>query len=131
RGDMQHFRRITCEGGTNAVVMGRKTWQSAEVGGKPLPGRTNIVITRGALDVPAGVIVARSLDAALEVAAPAMFVVGGDVAREASATFVVGGAEIFREAFAHAALRYVYLTRIEGRFGCDVKIPDLDALGFS
>ena len=117
RADMQHFKRVTCEGGTNAVIMGRKTWQSAEVGGKPLPGRVNVVITRGPLLVPEGVIVARSLDDALAV--------------DARGRFVVGGAEIFREAFAHRALRWIYLTRIEGRFGCDTHIPDVDALGFA
>lgn len=44
--------------------------------------------------------------------------------------FVIGSAEIFREALAHSDLRWVYLTRVAGRFGCEVAIPDLDALGF-
>ena len=117
RGDMAHFRRITStapEGQRNAIVMGRKTWESAEVAGRPLPNRLNIVITRRDIVVPAGVGVANSFDAALA------------LAREASTTFVVGGAEIFREAFVHAALRFVYLTRIDGRFDCDTTLPDLD-----
>lgn len=119
KGDLAHFKRITCSGATNAIVMGRKTWQSTEVAGRPLPRRLNVVITRGELAVPEGVAVARSLAAAL------------DAARSCEATFVVGGAEIFREAFAHAELRYIYLTRVEGHFACDILIPDLDALGFS
>ncbi len=118
RGDLQHFKRVTCEGGRNAIVMGRKTWQSAEVAGRPLPNRLNIVITRGTLAVPDEVIVAASLDEALAVAAAA------------PNTFCVGGAEIFRQAFGHAELRWIYLTRVEARFGCDTMIPDLDALGF-
>ncbi len=119
RGDLRHFKRITCSGATNAIVMGRKTWQSTEVAGRPLPRRTNIVITRGELAVPDGVLVVRSLDAALAAASTC------------EAVFVVGGAEIFRAAFAHAQLRYVYLTRVDGRFGCDTHIPDLDAAGFT
>jgi dihydrofolate reductase len=100
--------------------MGRRTWQSAEVAERPLPNRLNIVITRGAIAVPAGVLVAGSLDAALAAAA-----------EQSAGTFCLGGAEIFRQAFGHAALRWVYLTRIDARFGCDATIPDLDALGFA
>jgi dihydrofolate reductase len=121
RGDLAHFKRVTSEaseGRRNAVIMGRKTWESAEVAGRPLPRRLNIIITRRGVTPPEGVLVAGSLDAALE------------AARDVQTTFVVGGAEIFRQAFAHPALRYVYLTRVDGAFGCDTHIPDLDALGF-
>lgn len=121
KGDLQHFKRVTSdapEGRQNAIVMGRKTWQSREVAGRPLPRRVNVVVTRGELAVPAGVVVARSFDEAIAV---------GGVA----SVFVVGGAAIFAEAFVHPALRWVYLTRIDGRFGCEVTIPDLDARGFA
>ncbi len=124
KGDMAHFRRVTsaCEPGKiNAVIMGRKTWVSAEMNGQPLPKRLNVVITRtAAFAVPAGVVVAGSLDAALQ----------ATKAPNVEATFVIGGAEILREAFRHAELRYVYLTRVEGHFGSEVSIPDLTAAGF-
>lgn len=124
-GDMAHFRRVTsaCEPGKiNAIIMGRKTWISAEMNGAPLPKRLNVVITRtAAFAVPAGVIVATSLDAALNAAK------GPNV----ESTFVIGGAEIFREAFGHAALRHVYLTRVQGHFQCEAAIPNLDVLGFT
>jgi dihydrofolate reductase len=122
KGDLAHFKRVTSdapEGQRNAIVMGRKTWQSTEVAGRPLPRRLNIVISRSELAVPEGVVHTRSLDEALA------------AGRVCHATFVVGGAQIFSEAFDHPALRWVYLTRIEGRFGCDTKIPDLDARGFA
>jgi dihydrofolate reductase len=119
RGDLAHFKRVTSAGGRNAVVMGRKTWQSKEVAGRPLPNRLNVVVTRGELAVPPGVVVAHTLDAALE------------LARTADTQFVVGGGELFREAFAHRDLRWVYLTRVDARFGSDAHIPDLDALGFA
>jgi dihydrofolate reductase len=125
KGDMAHFRRITsaCEPGRiNAVVMGRKTWISAEMNGQPLPRRLNVVITRtAAFAVPAGVIVATSLDAALQ----------ASNAPNVDTTFVIGGAEILREALAHRELRWVYLTRVEGHFQCEVQIPNLDVLGFT
>jgi dihydrofolate reductase len=120
RGDLAHFRRVTSstvkEGAQNAIVMGRKTWESKEVGGKPLPKRLNVVVSRSPLTVPEGVVAAKSLDDALAVTAETIF--------------VVGGAGLFQEALVDARLRYVYLTRIEARFECDVVMPDLDARGF-
>lgn len=123
-GDLAHFKRITsaaAEGKRNAIAMGRKTWESTEVKGRPLPRRLNIVITRGTLAVPDGVLVASSVDGACAAAASAP---------DIDTTFIVGGAQIFGEAFAHPRLRYVYLTRVMGRFDCDTHIPDLDARGF-
>ena len=120
RGDLQHFKRITStasEGRRNAVVMGRKTWESKEVAGRPLPNRLNVVVTHGALAVPDGVIVAHSLDDALAV--------GG-----AESIFVVGGAGLLQHAIERPDLRFVYLTRIAQRYACDTRIPDLDARGF-
>jgi dihydrofolate reductase len=76
------------------------------------------VVTRGVLAVPDGVIVAPSLDAALAVP-------GGE------ATFLVGGAELIRAAIERPDLRFIYLTRIAGDFACDVRLPDLDALGWA
>ena len=124
KGDMAHFRRITsgaAEGKLNAIIMGRKTWESAEMRGKPLPNRLNVVVTRRGTTVPEGVVLAGSLEAALMAARGDNI---GDV-------FVVGGAELLRQAFEHPGLRWIYLTRIEGRFDCEVAIPDLDALGFA
>ena len=120
KGDMQHFRRITTAataGMRTAIVMGRKTWESTEVAGKPLPKRLNVIVSRRAdLAVPAGVIVTGSLDGALAAAR----------GPEIETVFVVGGAEVFREAFMHPELRWTYLTRVEGHFACDTRIPDLD-----
>jgi dihydrofolate reductase len=121
RGDLAHFRRITSttrrEGARNAIVMGRKTWESKEVGGKPLKGRLNIVLSRTPLTVPEGAVAVTSLDDALAVA-------------DVETYYIVGGAGLLVDALEDPRLRFVYLTRIEGRFGCDVHIPDLDARGF-
>jgi dihydrofolate reductase len=120
RGDLQHFKRTTStasEGRRNAVVMGRKTWESKEVAGKPLPNRVNVVVTRGELTVPAGVIIAHSPDEALAVAG-------------VETVFVVGGAGLLRDVIDRSDLRFVYLTRIGQRFECDIVMPDLDARGF-
>ena len=123
-GDLAHFRRVTSDapaGRRNAIVLGRRTWESPEVAGKPLPKRLNVVISRHGLSVVEGVIAVTSLDDALAAAR-----------RDATVEtiFVVGGGQIFQEAFADPRLERVYLTRIDGRFGCDITIPDLDSLGF-
>src|SRR5690606_664926 len=89
RGDLRHFKRITSTTSTpgrkNAIVMGRKTWQSKEVGERALPDRVNVVVSRSDLAVPPGVIAARSLDEALAV-------------RDVETVFVVGGAILLIEA---------------------------------
>jgi len=125
-GDLAHFRRVTSEapdGKRNAVILGRRTWDSPEVAGRPLPKRLNVIVSRRSFDaLPDNAVAATSLGDAI-------------VAAHADATvstiFVVGGGEIFRQAFEDARLRYVYLTRVDGRFDCDIKVPDLDALGFT
>ena len=121
RGDLRHFKRITTTTGEpgrkNAIVMGRKTWQSKEIGERALPDRVNVVVSRSALAVPAGVIAARSLDEAFEV-------------QGVETVFVIGGAGLLLDALERRELRYVYLTRVEERYDCDVRMPDLDARGF-
>jgi dihydrofolate reductase len=120
KGDLQYFKRITSEaadGHMNAVIMGRKTWDSI---GKPLPGRHNIIVTRRKLDFPDGVRVTGSLDEALVAAQEA----------DADRSFVIGGGQIYRLALEHPALRWILLTRIDAAYESDVKLPDLTALGF-
>lgn len=80
RGDLAHFKRTTLG---QPIVMGRKTWESL---GRPLPGRTNIVITRNPDYVAEGAVVVSSLADALAAC--------GDVPH----AFVIGGAQIYAEA---------------------------------
>jgi dihydrofolate reductase len=117
--DLKHFRDVTStapEGRRNAVLMGRKTWDSIPPKYRPMPQRLNVVITRGKLDVPDGVLVAASLDDALAQA---------EGADSMERLFVVGGGEIFRQSFAHPRCGEVYLTRVDATFDCDTFIPDV------
>ncbi len=81
--DMQRFKRRTMGG---AVIMGRRTWDT--MNGKPLPERTNIVVTRDAGFTAAGVIVTHDIDEAIRAAREAH--------PDAAEIFIVGGAEIYR-----------------------------------
>lgn len=118
--DLRFLRRITSdapEGRRNAVIMGRLTWQSVPSKMQPLPGRFNVVISRRPLELPEGVARAGSLDEALAI---------GAAAPDAAGLFVIGGAQIFRLAFAHPACRHIYLTRIAATFDCDTFLPPMD-----
>lgn len=84
KSDMQHFRALTMG---KPVVMGRKTYESLSI--KPLPGRTNIVVSRDRNIAMPGALVAPSLDAALQAAH------GDALRRGAEAIMVAGGGEIY------------------------------------
>ena len=96
--DLRHFRRTTMG---HSIVMGRKTWESI---GRPLPGRTNIVVTRQKDYQAEGARVRDSLEAALELAENIATIDGADQ------VFVIGGAELYRQAMPLASL--FHLTRI-------------------
>lgn len=131
--DLRHFKAVSAaapEGKRNAVVMGRRTWESKEVAGRPLPRRTNVVLTRRPLSAPEGVLVVREPQADGE---PAEAILDRALDRVAELpdlgeVFIIGGAEIYRLALAHPRCRAIYLTRISGAFGCDTFVPNLDEL---
>lgn len=107
--DLQHFKQLT-QG--RPIVMGRRTFESI---GRPLPNRTNIVVTRQ-LDWQAeGCQVAHSVPQALEMA----WAVNEDV-------MVIGGGEVYRQAL--PAADTVYLTEVHHAFEGDVVFPDLNPL---
>jgi len=108
--DLKRFKQLTMG---KAIIMGRRTWESI---GRPLSGRTMIVVTRRGDYAPQGVLVTPSLDEALGLAAGAPG--SGDEA------FVIGGAEIFREALPRAGR--LYLTRIDADFEGDVLFPEFN-----
>ena len=116
REDLRFLRRMTTEapdGGRNAVIMGRRTWESVPGKAQPLPERLNVVVSRQGLALPEGVVLAGSLEAGL------------DAGRGCAGRFVIGGAQIFEQAFRHPACRHVYLTRIAATFPCDAFLPPL------
>jgi len=107
--DMKWFREITMG---KPCIMGRKTWESLPK--RPLPGRTNIVVTRDAAYGAEGAIVAASLDEAIDAAA-----------REAPGEIaIIGGAQIYVEALARTDR--IYLTRVHETVEGDAFFPALD-----
>lgn len=93
--DFAHFKRMTMG---KPLIMGRKTYESI---GRPLPGRTTIVVTRQKDYQPKGVVVAPDLDAALQ---QAQHIATADRANE---VMVAGGAEIYSQALPIADRMYI------------------------
>jgi dihydrofolate reductase len=110
--DFAHFKRTTLG---KPLIMGRKTFESI---GKPLAGRTNIVVTRRRDYRPEGVLVAESLSSALELAQAI-------AARDGVGELMIGGGgEIYREAMPLA--ERLYITHVEASPDGDTRFPDID-----
>lgn len=112
KSDLQRFKQLTLN---KPVIMGRKTWQSI---GRPLVGRTNIVVTRDAGFAAPGAVVANSF-------ADAELVARGDALRRpADAIAVIGGAEVYAH-FLPKATR-LELTEVHASPQGDTCFPALD-----
>ena len=110
--DLRYFKRVTMG---KPIVMGRKTFESI---GRPLPGRTNIVITRDRDWVADGVKVAHSLDEAITLAADVGLIDGVEE------LMVIGGAEIYAAALPQADR--LYLTQVDAEVEGDAWLPEIN-----
>lgn len=108
--DMKRFKALTMG---KPLVMGRKTWDSFPK--KPLPGRTNIVITRDRSWRADGAVTVHSLDDALSHAQ----------SENPSEIAVIGGAEIYRLALPRAHM--IHLTEVHKEAMGDVSLPPFGA----
>lgn len=112
--DLKYFKQTTLG---HAVIMGRKTYESI---GKPLPSRTNIVVTRTPTYKAEGCKVVGSLDDALKYA-QALTNPGSPE------LFIIGGADIYAQALPKADRLYLTLVDDPGE-GADVFFPEYEAL---
>jgi len=110
--DFAHFKRTTLG---KPIIMGRKTFESI---GKPLPGRTNIVVTRRDDYQPDGVLIAADLHAAI---AQAQQIAERDGAGE---VMIGGGGEIYRAAMPLA--ERLYVTHVAAEPPGDAVFPQID-----
>jgi dihydrofolate reductase len=114
--DLKYFKQVTMG---KTIVMGRKTYESI---GKPLPGRTNIIITRQAGYQPPNandsVKVVDSLQAARELAESVALINGQDEA------MIIGGAEIYSQAL--TLVDRMYLTEVHAEVEGDAFFPEFE-----
>ncbi len=104
--DLKHFKALTMG---HHIVMGRKTYESI---GKPLPGRTTVIVTRDANYRMEGCLTANSLEAAVAIC-------GDD-----PEIFFVGGAEMYAQVLPRADR--LYLTEIQAEYEGDAWFPSFD-----
>uniref|UniRef100_A0A7N2MZ09 Bifunctional dihydrofolate reductase-thymidylate synthase n=1 Tax=Quercus lobata TaxID=97700 RepID=A0A7N2MZ09_QUELO len=125
--DLKFFEEITVKtsdpGKKNAVLMGRKTWESIPVEKRPLPGRLNVVLTRsGSFDIATAenVLICGSVASALELLAAAPYCLSIEK------VFVIGGGEILRETINAPGCDAIHISEIETSIECDRFMPAID-----
>jgi len=104
--DLKRFKQVTAG---HHVIMGRKTYESL---GRPLPNRTNIIITRNADYKAKGCIIVHSLEEAI------------NAAKEDTNPYILGGAEIYKQAIQIAD--YLDLTHVDAALDADAFFPEID-----
>jgi dihydrofolate reductase len=105
--DLKRFKQLTLG---HHLIMGRKTYESI---GRPLPGRTTIVVTQQMGYQPEGVFLAHSIEAAIQLAG----------SRGESEVFCCGGGELYRQMLPLADC--IYITRVLTNVVADVTFPQL------
>lgn len=129
--DLKFFKDITVTTSDptkkNAVIMGRKTWESIPLEHRPLPGRLNVVLTRsGSFDIATAenVVICGSLLSALELLAASPYCLSIEK------VFVIGGGEILKESLNAPECDAIHITEIDADIECDTFIPAIDSSVF-
>lgn len=104
--DLKHFKETTTG---HFIIMGRKTYES---NGRPLPNRTNVIITKDKNYKAEGCKIVHSLNEAL------------DFAKNESEVFIIGGGEIYKQAMPIADR--IYLTKVHQPFEGDTFFPEIN-----
>lgn len=122
--DLKYFKQTTCSledsAKKNAIIMGRKTWESIPEKYRPLPDRINIVLTKKeAINVPKGVLVANSFEDSFSI------LLNNASKREIEKIFVIGGGQIFEETINLPECHKIHVTHILNSFECDTFFPQI------
>jgi len=113
--DLAHFKSHTSG---HFVIMGRKTWDSLPPKFRPLPGRTNIVVSRNpsAIGLPEGTVGVTSIDKAVRYAE--------NSARPEQKIWFIGGAELYAAAL--PMCDELHLTLVDGHYEGDARLPTFE-----
>ena len=106
--DLRHFKKTTMG---HHLIIGRATWDEV---GRPLPGRTMVVVTRNREFNADGVLVAHSVEEALA------------LARDDDEPFIGGGAEIYRQALEAGIVDRLHITRVHADVEGDTLFPRIN-----
>jgi len=134
RNEMAYFNRMTRttvdpgSGKINAVLMGRRTWESVPTKFRPLPGRLNVVLSTNAdaesLGIGENVLLCSKWNEVVEKL--------GELkeSKEVDKVWVVGGSGIYKMAIESPLCYRIYLTRVLKSFDCDTFFPEFDKSQF-
>ncbi|RDE18165.1 dihydrofolate reductase [Motiliproteus coralliicola] len=109
--DLKYFKSVTMG---KVIIMGRKTYESI---GRPLPGRTNLVVSRDPEYRADGITVVNSLEQAIEQAQAVSEINGADEA------LIIGGANLYEQALPQ--VQRLYLTQVHHQIHGDAHFPEL------
>ena len=112
--DMRFFKETTMG---HHVIMGRKNFESIPHKYRPLPNRTNVVITRQTDYAAEGCVVVNSVEEALEVAKN----------NNDNEAFIIGGGQIYKLALEANLIDKIYLTKVHHSFDGDTFFPELNS----
>ena len=142
-GDMAYFKHVTSKTADpkkqNAVIMGRKTWESIPPKFRPLKNRLNIVLTRqqpdenssrsangsNTLSSESDVVKCSSLGSAMSL------LTGTEYKDHLENIFVIGGGHVYKEAIEAPECAVIHLTVIESDYECDTFLPEVDPQRFA
>lgn len=123
--DLKRFKDITTATQSsdkkNAVIMGRKTWESLPEKYRPLRDRLNCVLTRDeSLVFPEGVLTAQSFEDVFQQ------LESFGQKEQIESVFVIGGEQIFKKAIVSVQCQNIYVTHVLGSFNCDTFFPTFE-----
>nr|XP_043624338.1 bifunctional dihydrofolate reductase-thymidylate synthase 1-like [Erigeron canadensis]XP_043624339.1 bifunctional dihydrofolate reductase-thymidylate synthase 1-like [Erigeron canadensis] len=129
--DLKFFKDLTMTTSDpakkNAIVMGRKTWESLPLKHRPLTGRLNVVLTRSeSFEIATGgnVLICGSMMSALKLLASSSY------RSSIENVFVIGGGQVLRESLNASECDAIHITEIETNIDCDTFIPAIDVQKF-
>ena len=125
KSELAYFARLTKTtrdfSKQNAVLMGRRTWQSIPARVRPLRNRLNIVLTsqpQTEISDSPDVLVCKSFPEALQLV--------DSLSDKLESCWVIGGSSVYEEAMRNIRLERLYITRILKDFDCDTFLPDIN-----
>ena len=126
--DMDFFRKITSDTKDtslqNAVIMGRKTWESIPEKFRPLRNRINIILSTTMSSAPKNTYLSRNLNEAIDL------IDSSELCNKIENVFVIGGSSVYGEMLCSSLLSRIYLTRVLAEFECDTFLPEIDMAHF-
>jgi dihydrofolate reductase len=117
--DMKHFKELTTKtyfkDKLNAVIMGRKTWESIPQKYRPLPGRKNIILSKTLSQAPESTELYQSLEEAVKAL---------NTQDDVEKIFIIGGSKLYNQALQDLIPDKLYITFLYKDFDCDVFLEE-------